>query len=629
MVLQLMFCVLGKHFSIKKKCSKKMADGIEDLPEIKFSRMHQEEVPPIYPGADYLLSGHPISSTQSVHFVPPGLIPINGQSGLDPSPIHQAVPYYSPSHAHALSPMTGSLTSSTAALATAPLDGSMPSSVGLDFPPPDMAHRPVCTATPVSSVTSGVSPPHNLSLNPNPVTVPMSIPVQMAPVASSPSLLCAMQYPTQHQYPSSFPSLAHGNPGHPYYFSCPPFPYSAGSLHSQPPVHSHSPVAGPVPFYFTPHTAPQLAYSQPVLSTQTFAPLTVPPVPVPSGGQSSLTAVAATTAATTIAVRRTGGKDRPSIFQERARVSVSTRRGEPPEVSSKDAAEAKKAELMQAGPRAAIAYMRENEKHIEVLMMSPCGNHLLQALVKLSPDVVGSIILNSTTYNEDIFRMIIKGKCSCWVLQAIFSCGYVHDKTFEDLLIKHHEEIAKSEYGNFVLQRAIECPQFQFFDTLSEHLLLSFQSICGCKYGSHVAECLIKTLSARSKLDAAAYWLFTQPYFYGLIIDQHGCFVVEKIAEVATGEVKTCCLRIVKYVISLFAPGSQPHEAAELLGITQQITPNLVENINSILYSVKLRCRTINKSFESMVPMSQKDLHAFLKDRNISVVGPMGCSDAM
>lgn len=73
-----------------------MADGIEDLPEIKFSRMHQEEVPPIYPGADYLLSGHPISSTQSVHFVPPGLIPINGQSGLDPSPIHQAVPYYSP-----------------------------------------------------------------------------------------------------------------------------------------------------------------------------------------------------------------------------------------------------------------------------------------------------------------------------------------------------------------------------------------------------------------------------------------------------------------------------------------------------------------------------------------------------
>lgn len=99
-------------------------------------------------------------------------------------------------------------------------------------------------------------------------------------------------------------------------------------------------------------------------------------------------------------------------------------------------------------------------------------------------------------------------------------------------------------------------PTVSVFDTLSEHLLLSFQSICGCKYGSHVAECLIKTLSARSKLDAAAYWLFTQPYFYGLIIDQHGCFVVEKIAEVATGEVKTCCLRIVKYVISLFAPAA-------------------------------------------------------------------------
>lgn len=616
---------MSKHFQPKNKIIKKMAGVIEDLPEIKLPQVPKEEALPVYPGADYLLPGHSVNSTQSMHMVPPGLIPVNGQSCLDLS-VHQTVPYYPPSFAHNLSPVAGSLNTNPAAVTATPLDSSIPSSAGLDLPPPDVLHRPNCTTTPVSSVTSGVSPPHTLLPNPSSVPVSMSIPVSVTPLASSPPLIYTMQYPTQHQYPSSFPSVTHGNPGSPYCFSCPSFPYSPGSLHGQPPLPQQQPVTGPISFYITSHAAPQMAYPQPVLSAPNFAPLTVPPTALPGNGTSSLTTAAATTA-TTMVNRKHSGKERSSAFQEKAKVNISTRRTEPPEVSSKDAAEAKKAELVRAGPQAAIAYMKENEKHIEMLMMSPCGNHLLQALIKLSPDVIGPIILSSTTYNEDTFRMIIKGKCSCWVLQAIFGCGYVHDKTFEHLLIKHHEEIAKSEYGNFVLQRAIECPQFQSFDVLSRRLLLSFQSICSCKYGSHVAECLIKTLSARSELDDVAYWLFTQPYFYSLIIDQHGCFVVEKIAEVATGDVKTCCLRIVRYVISLFSPSSQPHEAAELLGITQKVTPGLIESINSILHSVKLRCRSINKSFESMIPMSQKELFAFLKDHSISVVSPTSYLD--
>lgn len=599
-----------------------MADSIEDLAEPNIPQGLNEEVPPICYSAEYLLSNHAANPTQSMHLMPPGLTPTNGQPSVDPAFVHQAVPYYTPAFTHTLSSMTGSLTSSTGALGTVPFDSSIPSSIGADFPPPDTLHHPAYAATPVSSMTSGVSPPHTLLQNPTSVSVPMPISVPMAPVASSPPLVYAMQYPTHHQYPSSLPSLAHGSPGSPYCFSCSPFPYSSGSMPSQLPMPQQAPVGGSAPFYFTPHTTVPMSYSSPILPAQMLASPKAYPTEAYNNGKSSLTAATATTTTAAATARRNNGKERSSIFHERAKVSISTRRNEPPEVSSKDAAEAKKAELTRAGPQAAIAYMKENEKHIELLMMSPCGNHLLQALIKLSPDIIGPIILNSTTYSEDTFRMIIKGKCSCWVLQAIFSNGYTHDRTFEDLLVKHHEEIAKSEYGNFVLQRAIECPQFQSFDALSKRLLLSFQSICGCKYGSHVAECLIKTLSARNRLDDAAYWLFTRPYFYSLIIDQHGCFVVEKIAEVSTGDVKTCCLRIVRHVINMFSHGSQPSEAADVLGITQKMSPSLIESINSILHSVKLRCKTINKSFESMAPMSQDDLSAFLKDHGISVIGP-------
>lgn len=598
-----------------------MADHIEDLTETNTPQGFKEEVPPVYYSSEYLFSGHTTSSAQPMHLMPPGLTPITGHLCVDPAFVHQTGSYYTPAFAHTLSPMTGSLTNSTGALATVPLDSSVPSSVGADFPAQDTLHHPTYAATPVSSMTSGVSPPHNIHPNPNSVPVSMPISVPMAPVGSPPPMIYTMQYPT-HQFHNSLPSLVHGSPGSPYCFSCPPFPYSHGSLPGQSSMTQQVPVASSAPLYFTPHTTLPMSYSSPVLPTHSFSTSKSYLTDTYNNGKSSLSATAATTTTTMPGTRRNAGRERSSIFQERAKVSISTRRNEPPEVSSKDAAEAKKAELIRAGPQAAISYMKENEKHIEVLMMSPCGNHLLQALIKLSPDVIGPIILNSTTYSEDTFRMIIKGKCSCWVLQAIFSSGYIHDKAFEDLLVKHHEEIAKSEYGNFVLQRAIECPQFQSFDALSKHLLLSFQSICSCKYGSHVAECLIKTLASRNKLDDAAYWLFMQPYFYSLIIDQHGCFVVEKIAEVSAGDVKICCLRIVKHVINTLSPGSHLGEAAALLGITQKLSPSLIESINSILHSVKLRCKTINKSFESMAPMSQDDLSAFLKDHNISVIGP-------
>lgn len=257
---------------------------------------------------------------------------------------------------------------------------------------------------------------------------------------------------------------------------------------------------------------------------------------------------------------------------------------------------------------------------------SPFANHIVQEMIGIAPELIVPIVLNAVCESEQTFLRAAKGKFSCWVLQTILGGYYTYHEPFERYVVRNVLELSVHPSSNFVVQKAIGCSAFRGFDQICQNLLVRFDTLCLDKAGSHVAEAIITREWADNTLDRFAVWLMIQPYFLDLAKDQHGCFVVEKLAELSKDKTKMDCLRILRWLITTqgqqgsrgsraphgHAPrtprsGSSDH-GTETGRQGGSGTPR--NDAARVLNSVRLKCRLLYPSFDSLKGMTQQDFIA-------------------
>lgn len=236
---------------------------------------------------------------------------------------------------------------------------------------------------------------------------------------------------------------------------------------------------------------------------------------------------------------------------------------------------------------------------------SPFANNLVQDVVKLIPEEAVPPIIEAVSADEKTFLSALRGRYSCWVLQTVFTGGYIPHPRFEACVVRHARELSCHSSGNFVIQKALNCGHFKAYPELMYAILEDFRRIAMDKCGSHVAEAIITSSHERGQASPVIVWIMAQPYFTNLVCDQHACFVVERVAETAQEPMRSFCLRLIRHVIRKVMPQLVEEEDEEA---SQAV---------SVLNSVRLKCRLINKNFDTLTPMSQQDFIAHLIERNI------------
>jgi len=257
---------------------------------------------------------------------------------------------------------------------------------------------------------------------------------------------------------------------------------------------------------------------------------------------------------------------------------------------------------------------------------SPFANHIVQEMIGIAPEIIVPTVLNAVCESEQTFLRAAKGKFSCWVLQTILGGYYTYHEPFERYVIRNVLELSVHPSSNFVVQKAIGCSAFRGFDQICQNLLVRFDTLCLDKAGSHVAEAIITREWADKTLDRFAVWLMIQPYFLDLAKDQHGCFVVEKLAELSKDKTKMDCLRILRWLITTQGqqnsrgsrtPRSNSSGIKGEGGVDSkadqggQGTPPVARNDAArVLNSVRLKCRLLYPSFDNLKGMTQQDFIA-------------------
>ncbi|TNJ27501.1 hypothetical protein GMRT_10804 [Giardia muris] len=277
----------------------------------------------------------------------------------------------------------------------------------------------------------------------------------------------------------------------------------------------------------------------------------------------------------------------------------------PPELQSKEAVECKRQSMAKRGPAAASECLAMILPYILDAIHSPFANNLVQDVVKLIPEEAVPPIIEAVSADEKTFLSALRGRYSCWVLQTVFTGGYIPHPRFEACVVRHARELSCHSSGNFVIQKALNCGHFKSYPELMYAILEDFRRIAMDKCGSHVAEAIITSSHDRGQAGSVIVWIMAQPYFTNLVCDQHACFVVERVAETAQEPMRSFCLRLIRHVI-------------------RKVTPQLLEGDDeeasqtaSVLNSVRLKCRLINKNFDTLTPMSQQDFIAHLIERNL------------
>lgn len=269
----------------------------------------------------------------------------------------------------------------------------------------------------------------------------------------------------------------------------------------------------------------------------------------------------------------------------------------PQEIQNKDRADSVLQEITNSGAPAVKKHFPRIQPFLCEYIHSPTSNPIIQKMIAIAPDTVIPAILHAITVDDTIFIKAIKGKASCWVLQAIFMQKYIHDPVFERRLVMHAVELSTHGSGNFVIQKAVACKDFFLYNELCSCLIARLETIGFDKFGSHVAEKLIEREATGERFHRLLLWLLSQPFFVDMMYHPHGCFVVEKIAELAQDEIKTCCLRLIRWAIDTFSNGSDGRA--------------------KILNSVRLKCKLINKGFEGLPTLSQQEFIRFITNNGL------------